>query len=119
MKIAIPTNGKKGFDEVVAMHFGRCNTYTFLDDNGSFLECIENSSEHMGGTGLPPELLKEHNVNVLLCKELGPRALELCNKNKIEVYTCNASTVKGIFELWKKSKLKKAGFEDVCEEHKL
>ncbi len=80
MKIVIPTDDKKGLDDAVAEHFGRCNTYTFLDENGKVIEIIDNTSEHMGGSGLPPELMKQHGANVLLCKGLGPRALSNLRK---------------------------------------
>jgi predicted Fe-Mo cluster-binding NifX family protein len=119
MKIVIPTNNKKGLNDKVADHFGRCLTYTFLNEKGRVVEIIDNISEHMGGNGLPPELMKKHGANILLCKDLGPRALNLCQELGIEVYVCQAETVKEIFEMWKNNKLKKAGAEDVCEQHKL
>lgn len=118
IKIVIPTNDKKGLNSKLAEHFGRCYTYTFLDENGKVLEVIDNTSEHMGGTGLPPELMKKHGANVLLCRDLGPRALDLCGEFGIEVYVCQAETVKEIFNLWKDKRLKKAGVNDVCEEHR-
>ena len=117
MKIVIPTEDKEGLDSRVAEHFGRGNTYTFLDEKGKVIEIIDNTSEHMGGLGLPPELMKEHGADVLLCRGIGPRALNLCKQFEIDVYVCQAETVKEIFELWKNNKIKKAGFDDVCEEH--
>ena len=119
VKIVIPTNDKKGLNDKIADHFGRCLTYTFIDEKGNLLEVIGNTSEHMDGVGLPPELMKKHGADILLCKDLGPRALNLCQELGIEVYVCQAKTVKEIFEMWKNNKIKKAGAEDVCEEHKL
>jgi predicted Fe-Mo cluster-binding NifX family protein len=119
MKIVIPTDNKKGLNDTVAQHFGRCKTYTFLDEKGRVLEIINNISEHMGGSGLPPELMKKHGANVLLCKGLGPRALNLCKQLGIDVYVCQAKIVKEIFEMWKNKRIKKANFEDVCEEHRI
>jgi predicted Fe-Mo cluster-binding NifX family protein len=119
MKIAIPTDGRKGLEDFVAGHFGRCKTYTILSEKGNIVEIIPNTSEHMGGKGLLPELLKKHKVSALLCSELGPRALSLCNELEIEVHVTEAKTVKEIFEKWKNGKTKKADPEDVCEEHKI
>lgn len=118
MKIVIPTDGDRGLDEMVAEHFGRCNTYTFLDGSGRLVKTIDNTSEHMGGQGLPPELMKKHGADVLLCRGLGPRALEMCARLGIEVYVCSAETVREIFLKWKNGEMKKAGSEDVCEEHR-
>lgn len=117
MKIVIPTDSKKGLDDAVAEHFGRCNTYTFLDETGKVLDIIDNTSEHMGGTGLPPELMKKHGADVLLCKGLGPRAITLCRELEIDVYVYQANTVKEIFDVWKSGGVKKAGSEDACEAH--
>ncbi len=119
MKIAIPTNNKKGLDDKIADHFGRSKTYTFLNENGEVIEIIDNTSEHMGGVGLPPELMKKHGANVLLCGDIGPRAINLCKELGIDVYIYRAETVKEIFELWQNNKLKKAGEEDACEQHKI
>ena len=115
MKIVIPTDDKKGLDSAVAEHFGRCNTYTFLDENGDVVEIIDNISEHAGGTGLPPELMKKHGADILLCKGLGLKALNLCGQFGIDVYVCPLETVKEIFEMWKNNKIKKADTGDVCK----
>ncbi|MDD5222074.1 MAG: NifB/NifX family molybdenum-iron cluster-binding protein, partial [Patescibacteria group bacterium] len=84
MKIVIPTNKRNGLDDKVADHFGRCPTYTFLNEEGEIVEIIDNTSEHMDGVGLPPELMKKHGANILLCKDLGPRALNLCQELGID-----------------------------------
>jgi len=119
MKIVVPTNTKKGLDDKIADHFGRCLTYTFLNEKGEVIEVIDNISEHMGGAELPPELMKKHGADVLLCKDLGPRAIDLCKKLGIDVYVYQVETVKDIFKLWQNKKLKKAGVEDACEQHKI
>ncbi len=117
MRIAVPTNENKGLDSDVAYHFGRCKSFIVLDENGKIVELLDNASEHMGGTGLPPELMKKHNIDVLLCQGLGPRAIELSQKLGISVYTSQAKTVKEIFGLWKSGKLNKATKDDSCDEH--
>lgn len=118
MIIAVPTDDKKGLGDTVAEHFGRCNTYTFLDEKGNVVEIIDNTSMHVGGTELPPELMKKHGTEVLLCKGIGPRAIELCKELGIDVYVSSKETVKELFDMWKDNKLKKAGFDDACDEHK-
>jgi len=117
MKIAIPTDDKKGLDGKVAEHFGRCLAYTFLDEDGNVIEIIDNTSEHMGGTGLPPEFIKKHGANVMLCGGLGFKALELCSQFEIDVYICSSETVREIFEMWKNNKIKKANISNVCDGH--
>jgi predicted Fe-Mo cluster-binding NifX family protein len=117
MKIVIPTNNKKGLADKVADHFGRCLTYTFLNEKGEVVEIADNTSEHMGGKGLPPELMKKHGADILLCRDLGPRALLLCQELGIRVYVGRAETVRDIFDMWENNKMKKADKEDTCREH--
>jgi len=119
IKIVIPTNDKKGLDSKIAEHFGRCSTYTFIDEKGEVIEIIDNTSEHMGGAGLPPKLMKKYGVDVLLCKSLGSRALALCSQIGIDVYVNQAETAKEIFKMWKNNKIKKAGAEDACGQHEI
>ena len=115
MKVVIPTDDKDGLASTVAQHFGRCSTYTFLDSQtGEVIDVIDNTSEHMGGKGLPPEIMKEHGADILLCKSLGPRAITLCKKLGIAVYVGEADTAEEMFKHWKEDKVKQAGAEDAC-----
>ena len=117
MKIAIPSMGKKGLEETVAEHFGRCPTYTILDEKGNLLEILNNTSSHMGGNGLPPELLKKNGINILLCQGIGPKAMQLCQDLKIDVYVDYSATIKELFHKWEKQKISKADSNDSCKEH--
>lgn len=115
MIIAIPTEGNKGLEDTVALHFGRCRTYALFDEEGKLIKRIDNIAEHSDGTLLPPQLLKQHGVDILLCRELGTRALKLCEEIGIDVYVHPSDKVKDLFNLWKDGKTKKASFDDVCD----
>ena len=119
MKIAIPTLGSTGLDDTVAVHFGRCPYYTILDEQGTIISIIDNSSVHTNGTQSPPELLHQHNITVLLCQDLGPKALQLCKQLNIEVYVNAEPTVRGLFTRWQNKELTQAGDNDICKEHSL
>ena len=115
MKIAIPTDDKK----MVANHFGRCLVYVCFDENGKELEEFKNTSEHMGGKGLPPELLKDSNVDVLLCRDLGPNAIRLCQNSRIKVFKdSNATLIADLFSNWQAGKLIEATLDEGCESHR-
>ena len=58
MIIAIPTSGSKGLDEALCEHFGKAPTYTIADLSTGGLTVIDNTSDHFGGKGSPPELIK-------------------------------------------------------------
>jgi len=117
MRIAVPTNGEKGKKEEVAEHFGRCETFTVFDEKGEFLEIIKNTSQHMGGSGMPPELLKKNKIDVLVCQSLGPNAIGMCEGFGIQVYLAHADTAEHMFNLWLDKKAKRADNEDGCKDH--
>jgi len=109
MKIAVPTGDKKGL--TVAEHFGRCPTYTFLNEKGEVLKIIANTSEDRGGKGLPPELMKAEGADIILCNDMGPKAVILSNKLGIKVYIGQAKTVKEMFAMWRSHMLEEADAE--------
>lgn len=116
MRIAIPTEGNKGLQDTVSKHFGMCKTYTVLDENGNFIETIENTSSHFGGEKLPPELMNDHDINVLLCFGIGARALRLCKNFNIEVFIGYEMNVLEIFNKWKQGELVLADMMNACKE---
>lgn len=111
MKIVVPTDNRKGLDDTIAEHFGRCKTYSFFNEKGKVIEIIDNIREQ---AVLPPELIKKHGADVLLCQGLGLKALHLCKKIGIDVYIYQTKSVKEIFKMWQDNKIKKADIEDVC-----
>lgn len=119
MKVCIPTEGSGGLDALVGEHFGRAPTYTIVDTRTGKVEVIPNESEHMGGSGLPAELLARAGVEVLLCSGLGHRAMELLEDRGVRVYVGAHGTAGEAFDSWKRAELRAATTdEDICQEHR-
>ena len=114
MKIAVPTNE----GELVAEHFGRCMFYACFDGDGNSIGRFENTSSHMGGKGLPPEVLRKNKADILLCKDLGPNAVRLCDEAGIVVYKdAEATTIQKIILDYLSGNLVKADSNSGCESH--
>jgi predicted Fe-Mo cluster-binding NifX family protein len=107
IKIVIPTEDMNGLESKVSEHFGKCNTYTFVDESGNVTMILNNISEHMGGMVLSPELMKKNGADILLCRGLGPRASEMCREFEIDVYVCQVETAGEMFWLWKNKHIKR------------
>ncbi len=118
MMIAIPAMGSLGFADRAAEHFGRCASYVLMNEEGELVRVLENESVHGGGFGFPAEFLKRHGVDVLICKGLGPRALELCSHLNIKVYVLDGDLVSDLFVKWQKGPRVTATLDNVCEEHR-
>ena len=117
MKIAVPTNGNKGLEDHVGEHFGRAPTFTIVDDESGDVTILANTSDHMGGSGHPPELLAGANVDVLFCRGLGRRAIQLFNENEIKVFCDASGTVADAMKQWKNGDLVRASEDTACTQH--
>ena len=117
MKVCIPTNSERGLDDTVGEHFGRVPTYTIVDLESEDVKVIPNTSNHMGGTRNPPEVLVEYGVNVMICQGLGRRAITMFNDFGIDVYIGASGTVKDAIEAYKNGQLTKASETDACGQH--
>jgi predicted Fe-Mo cluster-binding NifX family protein len=117
MRISVPSMGNRGMDEMVGEHFGRVPTYTIYDTETDNVEVISNTSEHMGGTGYPPELLANAGVNVMVCGGLGRRAIMMFEEMGIRVYVGASGTVRAAIEMFQAGSLAEATDENACQQH--
>ena len=115
MKVAIPTDNQGDLGDKVSFHFGRVKNYIIYDTENKKFEVLANTSEHMGGKGLPPELLHQAGVDVMLCSSLGHRALEIFNNFGIEVYCGVQGTVEQAIKNYQDGKLDKANKNNICQ----
>jgi len=118
MKVCLPTNGDRGLDEIICEHFGRAPTFTVVDTDTGKTDIVENTSEHMGGTGKPPEQIIKTGAKVLICSGLGPRAIIMLSDNGLSIYVGATGTVRQAIELWQNGKLMLANEENACKEHR-
>lgn len=117
MKICIPTNSDKGLDDLVGEHFGRVPTYTIIDMENNNVKIVPNTSHHTGGQGNPPEIMRNEDVDILICQGLGRRAIAMFEEFGIDVYIGASGTVKDAVDAFKKGTLKKAIEGDACSKH--
>lgn len=118
MKIALPTMGENGLKEKISNHFGRCPNFTLYDVEDDDIDVISNNSRHKGGKGNPPDLLAEENVDVMICKNLGKKAVSLFEELGIDVYSGARGTVEEAIEDWKEDRLEETSVSDACDEGK-
>jgi predicted Fe-Mo cluster-binding NifX family protein len=78
---------------------------------------IQNTSDHMGGHGHPPELMAKEGVNIMVCRGLGRRAITMFEELGIDVYIGASGTVKNAVDAFRQNKLQRAGIGDACGRH--
>lgn len=116
-RVCVPTAGSGGLGDLVGEHFGRVPTYTIYNAETGEVEVVDNTSGHMGGSGLPGEILVQLGIDVLLCSGLGRRAIGILNQNGIEVCAGVSGTARAAIEAWKAGRLSKASDKDACQKH--
>jgi predicted Fe-Mo cluster-binding NifX family protein len=117
MKVCLPTTEKGGLEDLVSEHFGRSPTFTVVDTESGQVRVVSNTSEHMGGTGKPPEQIAQTGAQVLICTGLGPRAIEMLVSYGIQVYVGAHGTVKDAIDMWKDGRLEPATEQNACKDH--
>ena len=115
-KIGIPIDNENGLESIVAQHFGRALAYAIVAEDKKSVEIIQNTSEHMGGQGKPPELLNNNKINVLLCSGLGRNAIYKFQNFGIEVFVGARGTVSETIDLYINGELQMATDENACKE---
>ena len=117
MKVCFPTMGTKGLDEVLGDHFGRVPTYTIVDTETGEATAIDNTSEHTGGMGSPPEIMKVAGVDVMVVNGLGKRAIMMFEEMGIMVHVGASGTVRDALNMYNAGALEPATDENACAQH--
>ena len=110
MKIAVSSMGKN-IDSNVADVFGRCRYFIIAEvENKKIKEtkAIENQNiDQVSGAGISTaQLMAEKDVNVVITKNIGPRAMDVLKQFSIEVYI-GKGVVKDVLQEFVDGKLKK------------
>jgi predicted Fe-Mo cluster-binding NifX family protein len=95
LKIAIPTRGKGGLEDVVSDVFGRANTFTVVEiEKGAIknVKVLENpavSYQHGAGP-IVVKMLIDSEVNAVIAAEFGPGVSTLLDQHNITKITVAA-----------------------------
>ncbi|WMW24235.1 NifB/NifX family molybdenum-iron cluster-binding protein [Methanolobus sediminis] len=117
MKLCIPSMGQNGMEDTVGQHFGKVPYYTLYDTETRESTVISNTSEHNGGTGLPPEIMANENVDIMLCGGLGRKAVMMFEQYGIDVFIGATGSIQDAVAAWEASKLSKATQDNSCAGH--
>ncbi len=117
MKICFPTMGARGIDEELGEHFGRVPTYTIVDTETGDAKVVDNTSEHGGGSGYPPEIIKATGADIMVVSGLGRRAIMMFEEYGIMVYVGASGSVRDALAMYKAGRLEAATDKNACAQH--
>ena len=118
MRICIPTiDNKEQFSEV-CNHFGSAPYFIIYDSEANTYETVNNSdSEHEHGTCQPTLNLSEMNVDMVICKGLGRRAIQKLNEAGIRVCKADLIYVREIVQSLTETDFEEIDVSDACQGH--
>jgi predicted Fe-Mo cluster-binding NifX family protein len=96
-RVAVPTKGRGGLDDVVSNVFGRANTFTLVDvekgaiKNSRVLTNPAVSYQHGAGP-IVVKMLLDEGVNIVIATEFGPGVSTLLDQHKVRKITATAGT---------------------------
>ncbi|NPV50696.1 MAG: NifB/NifX family molybdenum-iron cluster-binding protein [Candidatus Methanofastidiosum sp.] len=114
MKIAIPTDSKGGLSDIVFNHFGMAPTYTvieIIENRIGNVKIIDNTSDHFGGSESPVDLLLKENVGIVICSNLGPRAMEVLKCQGFDMFFTKREKVQDVVDNFIKGQLERFSSE--------
>jgi len=97
IRIAVPTRGDKGMEDVVSEVFGRSETFTIIDiSDGSIrnVEVVKNpAASYKHGAGpIVVKMLADMKVTAVTAREFGLGASTLLEQNNIKKFEVKADT---------------------------
>lgn len=119
MQIAIPAEISDDPKADIYSHFGSAPCFVLYNSETNSYKYIDNSNqEHNHGQCQPTALLRDEEVQAVICGGMGARAVNLLNQMGIKVYVIDKpyTIEEGIQELLKGS-LPELSLEGACNHH--
>lgn len=118
--ICIPSLNEGGLLSDVSMHFGKTPYFTFIkleDGEIKDIDVKETFGKHAGGSMTPAEIILNSGADVLICGNLGSKAVSMLRENGVQVFSGASGQVNQAFKEWKMGKLSLADENSCSEKH--
>jgi predicted Fe-Mo cluster-binding NifX family protein len=118
MRICMPTVDANGFESSLSGHFGSAPYFALYDTESNKVSMVINDHDsHAHGSCMPVEMLQEHHAEIVLCKGMGMRAVDLLKSAGIKVFLVEAATVKEAIDKFNANQIKPLTLEAACQGH--
>lgn len=115
MKICIPIDKDNGKKSKVYNHFGSAPHFIIYDTEKDEFEVINNSYQrHAHGRCHPLVVLKDKNIDAVICGGMGARAVQLLLEAGIKAYRTDALTFEEVIEKLKDREFQEITVKNAC-----
>lgn len=107
MKILLPATSNQEHQAEISNRFGRAQ-YLSIYENGDYETVENNATRAMGGAGVQTaQYVVNKNVDILIARNIGPKAWQVLSASNIKVYEGINSSLDKNIEAYKKNKLRR------------
>ncbi len=116
MRICVPTESNLGQQAKVYDHFGSAPFFTIYDDSNDSYEILDNSNQHhIHSRCNPLSVIKEKNIDAVVCRGMGRRAIQGLNSVGIKVMITDAVNIESTIQHYKNNNLSEMTLENSCQ----
>ncbi len=108
MKFLVPLSSNDGLNSIVSSHFGRAPYYgvVIVTLDGRFEFKIKSASTVHGESCGATDLVEKFDVDAVVVKGIGPRAIAALQSTGVKIYSTNGRTLKDVIDEALNGKLK-------------
>jgi predicted Fe-Mo cluster-binding NifX family protein len=118
MRICIPTETTDGVGSVVYSHFGSAPFFAIYDTEQSRCYSVPNRNDHHDhGKCMPLTALAGEKVDIVLCRGMGARAVQILNERSIRAYSAEGQTVSEMVANYQKGQCQELDSNNSCQDH--
>jgi len=118
MKICIPIKTNEGLNSQLDDHFGSAAFFLLYDTQTCIFETISNhNSRHQHGMCNPLNVLDSHDVNIVICKGIGARAVKTLQESDIKTFCTNGRVVRDVITQYEQQQINEITVENACKNH--
>ncbi|HNS25266.1 MAG: NifB/NifX family molybdenum-iron cluster-binding protein [Euryarchaeota archaeon] len=119
ISICIPVMENLGISSSISQHFGKTPYFALIkleNDEIKDLEVVKSLGRHAGGTMTPAEAVSNTKAQVLVCGNLGSKAIQMLGEKGILVYVGASGTVETALKQLQDGVLSLADDSAACSE---
>ncbi|MCG8571204.1 MAG: NifB/NifX family molybdenum-iron cluster-binding protein [Spirochaetes bacterium] len=118
MKICLPSASQEGLEAMVFDHFGSAPFFTIYTTEDKRIEVIANENQHHDhGNCHPLAILDPFQIDAVITRGMGRRAISLINQQGIKAYLFTGKTVADAIQQIEKNTLSELTMEKSCCGH--
>jgi predicted Fe-Mo cluster-binding NifX family protein len=118
MKICFPVEDDLGIDSKIFGHFGSAPYFIIYDTaSGESGKIKNNNDDHEHETCNPVVALGQSQVDAVICRGMGMRAIQKLAEAGVAVLTASGMTVREVIDEYKSGKTKILEIDGACRSH--